>query len=58
MKSFFKILFSNKYDENFGGKIIGSFNKRHQIIIEVFCISSAFIIITILFIQYLINNYY
>lgn len=57
-EKFFKILFSSKYDEDFGGKIIGSFNYRHKQIVFVFSSLLCFIIGIILFLQYLINNYH
>lgn len=48
---FFKILFSDKYDENFGGKIFMKYNSRHRMIFDLFCISIVFLIAFILSIR-------
>lgn len=48
----FKIMFSEKYDDKFGGNIIGKFNKRHQFIIEFFCIIITYFIAIIFFIGF------
>ncbi len=50
-ENFLKILFSEKYDEKFGGKILGNFNYRHQTIIYISGVTFAFIIATILLIR-------
>ena len=57
-EKFFKILFSSKYDEDFGGKIIGSYNKRHLQILFIFSSLIGFAICMISAIIYIINNYY
>lgn len=52
-ENIFKIMFSEKYNDEFGGEIIGKFNKRHQFIIEFFCLVLTYLIAIILFIGFI-----
>ena len=47
-ETFFKILFSEKYDEDFGGYVAPKLKGRHQTIIFIICLSILLIFSVIL----------
>lgn len=53
----FKILFSKKYDNDFGDFTIGKFNQRHNFIVEIFFIFIATVITFIRLLLYIFDNY-
>lgn len=55
-EKFFKILFSKKYDNDFGDFTIGKFNQRHHFIVEIFFIFIATVITFIRLLFYIFEN--
>lgn len=55
-ENIFKIMFSKKYDNDFGGSGLGKINKRHHFIIEFFIFLIATIITFIRLFFYIIEN--
>jgi hypothetical protein len=56
-ENIFKIMFSEKYDKDFGGFEIGKIKKRHNFILEFFSVLIATIFAFIRLLLYIIDNY-